>query len=88
MLAMLDWVVPPSTKASMTAVDWLLTVLAVYLHDLGMVVTEDEYTCRLSNSEYVAFLDRLQTDVDARDYLARAEHDRSRARSFLLSRVH
>jgi len=72
MLKMLDWLIPPQTKQVMTSVDWLLLVLAIYLHDLGMVVTSQEYQERMENQEYVAFLERLEKDPDAKDYLARA----------------
>src|SRR3989442_6524722 len=53
MLGMLDWLVPESTKGAMSPVDWLLTVLAIYLHDLRMGTTSQEYDGRLENSEFV-----------------------------------
>src|SRR5581483_11698025 len=34
MLKMLKWLIPPSTSEKMTSSDWLLIVLAIYLHDL------------------------------------------------------
>ncbi len=46
MLASLDWVIPDSSKQAMTPTDWLLIVLAVYLHDLGMLVTDSEFDAR------------------------------------------
>src|SRR5687767_9664489 len=43
MLASLTWLVPDESKEHMQAADWLLLVLAVYFHDLGLLVTKDEY---------------------------------------------
>ena len=44
MLNSLDWIIPESTKTTMTASDWLMVTLAIYFHDLGMLVTKDEFT--------------------------------------------
>src|SRR5687768_16647688 len=57
MLALLDWLIPDQTKEIMSPADWLLTVLAVYLHDLGMLVTKHEYEQR-NSSEFPDFRDR------------------------------
>ena len=46
MLQMLEWLVPEDTKEAMTPTDWLVTVLAIYFHDLGMLVTGPEYADR------------------------------------------
>ena len=43
MLTILEWLVPENTKSIMSPADWLLTVLAIYFHDLGMLVTKKEY---------------------------------------------
>src|SRR5437867_11028656 len=43
---MLEWLVPPATLRRMTVADCLMTTLAVYFHDLGMVVTRDEFARR------------------------------------------
>src|SRR5450759_148333 len=52
MLNMLDWLVPESTGHVMTSVDWLLITLSIYLHDLGMVTTSEEYDRRSANSNF------------------------------------
>lgn len=46
MLNSLDWIIPESTKSLMTSSDWLMITLAVYFHDLGMLVTKDEFNQR------------------------------------------
>jgi hypothetical protein len=73
MLKMLDWIVPQSTQSAMTSVDWLLVVLAIYLHDLGMLVTTEEYLGRLDNPEYRSWFDSLALTTDGREYLARTD---------------
>ena len=71
MLDMLDWLIPPSTKEIMSPVEWLLITLSVYLHDLGMVVTADEYFKREENSLYNEFREGIEKDPNGKDYLAR-----------------
>jgi len=73
MTRMLEWLVPPETQKIMSPVDWLLTVTSIYLHDLGMFVTGQEFRDRHDNPEYRQFLHGITTDLDGRDYLARVE---------------
>ena len=49
MLASLDWLIPDATSAVMSPADWLTTVLSIYFHDLGMLVTKEEYNARESS---------------------------------------
>jgi molecular chaperone HtpG len=46
MLRNLDWIIPDSTKKIMSDADWLMIVLATYFHDMGMLVTKDEFEAR------------------------------------------
>ncbi|MCD6019084.1 MAG: Chaperone protein HtpG [Bacteroidetes bacterium] len=46
MLDSLDWIIPDETKLLMTHSDWLMITLAIYFHDLGMLVTKDEFRDR------------------------------------------
>jgi molecular chaperone HtpG len=59
MLDSLDWLIPDQTKEIMTPGDWLMLVLAIYLHDLGMAVTEDEY----QNKDIAHFESFKQTEL-------------------------
>src|SRR3954451_1976368 len=43
MNTMLEWLIPPNTQKAMSPIDWLLTVTSIYLHDLGMFVTTEEF---------------------------------------------
>ncbi|MFD9131836.1 ATP-binding protein [Streptomyces bottropensis] len=72
MLESLDWIIPNEAKNQLTPTDWLLTVLAVYFHDLGMLVTKDEYRQR-DQSSFQAFKNDvlLSDDNNGRDYKAR-----------------
>ena len=46
MLKIVDWLIPERTKKAMTAAEWLMLTLGIYFHDLGMVVTKQEYNDR------------------------------------------
>jgi hypothetical protein len=72
MLAILDWLVPESTRNILTPVDWLLTVLAIYLHDLGLLVTANEFVQRQENPAFVEWFSGLASTGEGRDYVARA----------------
>ncbi|AZN39159.1 HD domain-containing protein [Paenibacillus albus] len=73
MLYSLDWLIPESTQKAFTSVDWLLIVLTVYFHDLGMLVTKDEYKQREVNSLYTDFRKWITEDPSGKDYLSRAK---------------
>lgn len=73
MLEMLDWLIPPDTKEKMTIIDWLMIVLSIYFHDFGMIVTSEEYDNRPKNEQFQRFLNKLKTDSENKDYIARTE---------------
>lgn len=50
MLESLDWIIPESTKTIMTPSDWMMITLSIYFHDLGMLVTRDEFKERNTTS--------------------------------------
>ncbi|WP_159049678.1 ATP-binding protein [Streptomyces sp. NRRL WC-3618] len=74
MLESLEWIIPEETKSQLTPTDWLLTVLAIYFHDLGMLVTKDEYQQR-DQSSFQRFKEDvlLTDDNNGRDYKARID---------------
>jgi molecular chaperone HtpG len=71
MLQMLDWLIPAETQSEMTPVDWLMAVLGIYLHDLGMSVTSAEFDGRTSNEYYTAWRKSLPASTEGLEYLAR-----------------
>jgi len=72
MLQSLDWIVSDKTKSEMSAADWLLLVLAVYFHDIGMLVTRREFDAR-ARTEFPSFVDRLFAGPNGLDYQAEVE---------------
>jgi len=73
MLTHLDWLIPPDTQEVMTSADWLLIILSIYLHDLGMLVTPEEFDSRMENELYKGFLKKINSDPQSIDYLNRAK---------------
>lgn len=73
MLKHIDWLIPPSTQKVLTPADWLLITLSIYFHDLGMLVTSEEFEKRMTNDYFVKFLEKLKTDPKSEDYLGRAK---------------
>ncbi|WP_313032050.1 HD domain-containing protein [Massilia alkalitolerans] len=68
MLKTLDWIIPEKTKDLMSSADWLMTVLGIYFHDLGMLVTTNEYDHR-DHSDFPRFkADTLYAGQAGSDY--------------------
>jgi molecular chaperone HtpG len=73
MLQMLDWLIPDETKKTVTPAEWLLLVLSIYLHDVGLLVTREEFENR-GKSDFQAFCNNvLFTGESATDYRAKIE---------------
>ncbi len=49
MLKIVEWLIPENVKNEMHSAEWLMLTLAIYLHDLGMVVSNSEYQQRNEN---------------------------------------
>lgn len=54
MLESLEWLIPEKTQEILTPSDWLMLTLSIYFHDLGMLVTKDEFSNR-NKSEFPKF---------------------------------
>jgi hypothetical protein len=73
MLAQLDWLVPDTTKKIMSDADWFITVLSIYFHDLGLMITKEEFA-RRDESGFRRFCDdRLFSGEDGEDYRAKVQ---------------
>ena len=59
MLSSLDWIIPEKTQNIMTSADWLMIVLSIYFHDLGMLVTKDEFNKR-DKSSFPTFKEEIE----------------------------
>ncbi len=55
MLMSLEYIIPAKVKEQLTSADWLLIVLSFYFHDLGMLVTQQEYENRNQSREFQKF---------------------------------
>jgi molecular chaperone HtpG len=67
LLEMLEWIIPRTTLSHMTVVDCLITTLAVYLHDLGTLVTRDEFN-RRGESGFPSFKHSVVDGSHSKDY--------------------
>lgn len=79
-LRLAEWLVDDNTKKYMTDADWFLITLSIYFHDMGMLVTREEFDAR-EQSGFNQFCDEtLFTGPRAAEYKARVEelppHDR------------
>ena len=57
MLETTTWLIPAETQADMTPADWLMLVLSIYFHDIGLLVTREEFEKRYSDSDFKTFLE-------------------------------
>ena len=67
MLKIIEWLIPKETQDAMTKAEWLMLTLAVYFHDLGMVVTRDEYNNR-NNSSFRAYKNSIFSGDSSSEY--------------------
>lgn len=73
MLENLEWIIPPETQEKMTAADWLMTVTSIYFHDLGLLVTREEFEDR-AESNFESFKEKTLYEGDeGEDYKTRVE---------------
>jgi molecular chaperone HtpG len=70
LLTMLDWLIPSQTQSVMSPADWLMMVLSIYFHDLGMLVTRTEYENRVA-SGFQQYKDNAFHGPDGEDYKAK-----------------
>lgn len=71
MLKCVDWLVPADTHLLLTKADWLLLTLSCYFHDLGLLITRDEFENRHQTS-FCEFCENvLFAGQDGPDYRAK-----------------
>lgn len=70
MLKIAEWLIPNDTKQKMTSAEWLMLTLAIYFHDLGMVVTKNEYENRYTCAfkEYKNNIEKNIKDIEYKKY--------------------
>lgn len=67
MLRIIEWLVPDETKKEMTSAEWLMLTLAVYFHDLGMVVTRGEYSNR-GKTAFKLYKESILAETEKSEY--------------------
>lgn len=68
MLKIIEWVIPDNTKEHMSKADWLMLVLAIYFHDMGMLVTTDEFNSRNKDSAFVEYREQALNGTFGAEY--------------------
>lgn len=68
MLNIIEWLIPEKTKRDMTSAEWMMLTLAVYFHDLGMLVTKDEYENRDATS-FRIYKERILREMGSSEYV-------------------
>ena len=67
MLKIVEWLIPDGTKEKMTYAEWLMLTLAIYFHDLGMVVTKDEFEHR-NQTVFKKYRERALQETQSSEY--------------------
>ena len=83
MLAIAEWVIPDDTKEAMTPADWLMLVLAIYFHDMGMLVTQKEFSDCGKNAEFQEYKNDSYSGLMGADYKSKIQELGDDAERFL-----
>lgn len=75
MLNLLCEIIVEETSVIMTPSDWMMVVLGVYFHDLGMIITQDEFDHRMDDEDFVEYLN----GVDKKSYESLKDDNRDKA---------
>lgn len=74
MLKITDWLIPESTRKIMTPAEWLMLTLAIYFHDLGMVVTKQEFNNR-NKTNFPQYKQKFLEGLDSNDRIKYSSDD-------------
>jgi hypothetical protein len=70
MLKMVEWIIPEKTKAVMTSAEWMMLVLSIYFHDMGMLISKTEYENR-DRTIFAKFKHKVNSGEFGKDYLTK-----------------
>jgi molecular chaperone HtpG len=73
MLKCLDWLIPADTSSALSKGDWLFLTLACYFHDLGLLITRDEFEKRHQSGFDEFCQNVLFSGPDGPDYHAKVD---------------
>lgn len=76
MLYLLEKIIPEQTKNEMTPADWLMTVLAIYFHDLGMHIPQGEYEKRNTDSVFIKTKTEMMQNPEIKTYVESLQDDK------------
>ena len=65
-----EWIIPEKTKKVMTSSEWMMLVLAIYFHDMGMLFSKEEYDNRY-NTEFKMYKKRVFNGEFGKDYISK-----------------
>lgn len=69
MLRIAEWIIPKVTKEAMTVSEYMMLVLSIYFHDMGMLVTNEEYEHRMDNVEYRQYRKSIYDGEFGQEYI-------------------
>lgn len=72
MLKLAEWIIPEQTQKIMTTSEWMMLVLSIYFHDMGMLVTKKEFENR-NNSEFVEYKKKIYAGHEGHEYKKKVE---------------
>lgn len=72
MLKLAEWVIPEETQKIMTSSEWMMLVLSIYFHDMGMIVTKKEFENR-DHSDFTEYKKKVYEGQNGQDYKKKVE---------------
>lgn len=75
-LKLLDKLIPQETISVMTHADWLMIVLAIYFHDMGMYIPSKEYDERNQNEDFQSYKVEKLSAEDINQYVQSLEEEK------------
>lgn len=84
MLNLVNDIIPHSVISAMTPTDWLMIVLSIYFHDLGMLITHQEFNDKDNNHDYRDYL--LSIDETSYEKLSADKRERAKYQDYVRER--
>ena len=81
MLKLLEFIIPENTAKIMTPTDWMMIVLSVYFHDLGMLITRKEFDARAENNDFQKYCRNYNKKSD--ESLPQEENEKRQYQDFV-----
>ena len=73
MLKMVEWIIPEKTKTLITPAEWMMLVLSIYFHDMGMLISKNEFENR-NKTKFAKFKHKVYNCEFGKDYLAKVRN--------------